>query len=96
MYISYYNLKIAMLNAISQLVMFTALIGRFSVMQIAATSLFYNFSWNLCHMLCVSIQRGSPDARIFDDFAISNVYLFAACFGLVVTWLIKAPPSTDR
>ncbi len=95
-FINYYVLKISLINAISQLVMFTALIGRLNTLQIMIISIFYNLLWNLCHFLCISIQQGSPDYRVFDDFAVSNVYLFAGCFGLILSLLLKNPPATDE
>lgn len=93
--VSFYTLKIAMACAISQLVMYTALIGRLSIAQTVIGSICYILGWNFVHMLCVSIQRAAPDTRLFDDYQINNVYLFAGAFGLAMTILIKNPPTFD-
>lgn len=94
-FIDFYNMKFSMINAISQLVMITGLIGRLSVFQISLTSVLYNLAWNLNLFLCIQVQRQSPDVKTFDDYQINSVYLFAACFGLMMMCFLKTPPSTD-
>lgn len=39
------------------------------------------------------LQTISPDTRIFDDYQISNVYLFAACYSIVLSLILKSPPT---
>lgn len=95
-YVEFYNLKFALLMAISQLVLFTGVIGRLSNLQIVISSILYNFLWNLNFWLLIQLQLSAPDSRIFDDYQISMVYLFAACFGIVFSCLIKNPPAHDK
>ena len=94
-YLDYYNLRIALANVISQLVVFLAVFGRVSYGQIIMHSFGFNFVWNLNHFLCVLLAGTSPDSRLFDDYQISNVYLFAACYGLLVALLLNKPPTAQ-
>lgn len=86
-----------MLNTIAQLVMFTGLIGRVSALQTVIISTIFNIIWNLNHFLCVTVFTNSPNKSIFDDYQISNVYLFGACFGIVLSLFlpkeVKLNPS---
>lgn len=90
-FIDFNYLKISLANSISQLVTYLALFGKFSVLQIVANSLLFNFLWNLNHFLCVYLNTLSPDLRFFDDYQISNVYLFAAIYGFVVSHFLTTP-----
>jgi hypothetical protein len=90
-YLDYYNLRIALANSISQLVVVLGLFGRLNPAQIILNSLSFNFLWNLNHFLCAFLVTYSPDSRFFDDYQISNVYLFGATYGIVVSFIIKAP-----
>lgn len=87
-YIDLYNLKVAFANSISQLVMLLGVFGRLSMAQVVFNTILYNISWNLCHFLCAFLHTQGPDTRIFDDYQISNVYLFAACYSLVLALLL--------
>jgi hypothetical protein len=87
-FLDLYNLKVAFANCISQLVMLLGVFGRLSMAQVAFNTIFYNIAWNLCHFLCAMLQMNGPDTRIFDDYQISNVYLFAACYSLIVGVLV--------
>jgi len=90
-YVDFYNLKFTLANAISQLVMAFALFGKLTPSQIVVGSFLFNFAWNLNHFLCILLNLSSPDHRIFDDYQISSVYLFAASFGIIVCQLLKKP-----
>lgn len=92
-YLDLYNLKIAFANCISQLVLFLGVFGKLSLPQIIFNTFLYNFLWNLNHFLCAHLQTISPDTRIFDDYLISNVYLFAACYALALSLILKKPTS---
>lgn len=87
-FLDLYNLKVAFANCISQLVMLLGVFGRLSMAQVVFNTILYNIAWNLCHFLCALLQMNGPDTRIFDDYQISNVYLFAACYSLVVGLLL--------
>jgi hypothetical protein len=93
-YLDYYNLRIALANAIAQLVVILALFGKLNAVQIIINSFLFNFIWNLNHFLCVLLATKSPDSRFFDDYQISNVYLFAACYGLVVSFILRSPETS--
>jgi len=88
-----YGLKIALANAIAQLVMILGLFGRMTPPQVVISSFLFNFAWNLNHFLCILLQQINSENRIFDDYQISNVYLFAASFGIAVSLLIKKPQN---
>jgi hypothetical protein len=92
-FLDLYNLKVAFANCISQLVMLLGVFGRVSMAQVVFNTILYNITWNLCHFLCALLQTNGPDTRIFDDYQISNVYLFAACYSLAVALLL---PSHSR
>jgi len=88
--IDLYGLKIALASAVAQLAMLLGMLGRLNPPQIVIGSLLFNFAWNFNHFLCVLLQETGPDKRIFDDYQISNVYLFAACFGIVLSLLTNS------
>lgn len=90
-FLDFYNLKVAMANSIAQLVALLALYGRLNPAQLFFNSIGFNFAWNLNHFLCCFLTTASPDPRLFDDYQISNVYLFAAAYGLVASSLISSP-----
>jgi hypothetical protein len=90
-YIDLYNLKVTFANCISQLVVFLGVFGKISITQIVFHTILYNICWNLNHFLCALLQINSPDTRIFDDYQISNVYLFAACYSLMLCLILKKP-----
>jgi hypothetical protein len=73
-----------MANAISQLVCFLIIFGKFNLKQILLNTILYNIAWNLNHFLCILVQSQSNDLRIFDDYQIANVYLFSTCYGLMI------------
>ena len=93
--LDFYNLKIALLNSISQLVVMLGLFGKLSGIQIVLLSFFYNFGWTLNFFALVNILNKSSDSRFFDDYQIASVYLFASLFGLFGTLVLKKPPRTD-
>jgi len=92
--VDFFNLKIALANAISQLALAMGLLGKLTPPQIVLNSLLFNFAWNLNHFLCALLQQNCPDQRLYDDYQISSVYLFAASFGIMVSILIKKPMLT--
>jgi len=94
--VDFYNLKFALSNSISQLILAVGLIGKLSCLQFIIGSFLFNFCWNLNHFLCIMIQIVSSDNRIFDDYQISCVYLFAATFGLVICKLSKNAELTNH
>jgi hypothetical protein len=92
-YLDYYNLKIMLANSIAQLVTILALFGRLNPAQIIVNSVGFNFCWNLNYFLCALLATNSPDLRIYDDYQINCVYLFAACYGLIASLLIRQPTT---
>jgi hypothetical protein len=90
-FLDFYNLKVAFANCISQLVIFLGFFGKLSIPQIVFNTILYNICWNLNHFLCILLQTSGPDTRIFDDYQISNVYLFAACYSIVLCLILKKP-----
>ena len=96
-WISFYVMRISLLNAVSQLVVFYGLYQRFNIAQIFFFSLFYQVLWTLNFHLNVEVSRYQPDQnhRFFDDYAINQVFLFASVFSIVVCFLTKKPPKED-
>ena len=83
--LDFYYLRTALANSISQLVCYLIVFGKLNLKQITVNTILYNIAWNLNHFLCIFVQSHSNDLRIFDDYQISNVYLFATCYGLMLT-----------
>ncbi len=92
-YLDFYNLRIALANAIGQLVVLLGVFGRLSMPQVVIHSTLFNLCWNLNHFLCVLLANNSPDSRFFDDYQISSVYLFSASYGLILSLILKAPKT---
>lgn len=90
-YLDFYNLRIALANSIAQMVVLLAIFGRLNPAQLIVNSLVYNLLWNLNYFLCAFLVMDSPDSRIADDYQITTVYLFAATYGLIVSFLLPAP-----
>jgi hypothetical protein len=96
-WISFYVMRISLLNAVSQLVVFYGLYQKFNIAQIFFFSLFYQVLWTLNFHLNVQLSVSQPDPtkRFFDDYAINQVFLFASVFSIVVCLLNKKPPKED-
>lgn len=82
--VNYSNLKLSICCAISQLLLYVAVIGRMQVYKTILISFFFIFCWNLNYALCINLLKMSPDARFFDDYSISMVYVFGGCVTLLV------------
>ena len=79
-----YNLKVALANAISQLVVYLYIYGRVNILQVIIHSFVFNFLWNFNYFLCLDLQNEGPDERVLDDYMINFVYLFGTAYGLVL------------
>lgn len=88
-----YNLKFSLMTSISQLVVMLSMLGKLSYLQLGVFTFFYNFLWPLNHYAMINVQNKSPDPRFFDDYQISSVYLFGACFGAIAMLILKKPPT---
>lgn len=90
-------MRISLLNAISQLVVFYGLFQKLNIAQVFFLSIFYQVCWTLNYYLNVELSRYQPDPsrRFFDDYAINQVFLFASVFGLIVCLINKKPPKDD-
>ena len=95
MYLDYHNLRIALANAISQLVVILGVFGRLNPVQLTLHSVFFNYAWNLNHFLNFLLLQNSPDLRFFDDYQISNFYLFAATYGMIISLFFRSPPTAE-
>ena len=94
-FLDLYNIKVAFANSISQLVMLLGVFGRLNAVQVVLNTILYNTYWNLCHFLCVKLLKVSPDTRIFDDYQISNVYLFASCYAIMLSLILPKRTKKD-
>jgi hypothetical protein len=95
--ISFYAMRISLLNAISQLVVFYGLYQRLNAGQIFLFSTFYQITWTLNYFLNVQLATKQPDSpkRLMDDYAINQVFLFGSIFALVASLFLKKPPRED-
>ena len=85
--IDFYNLKLVLASCISQLVVTLSVFGKLNIVQLIINSMLFNFMWTLNFFVCVLLQENGPDARIFDDYQISMVYLFGASYGIMVSMI---------
>jgi len=92
-YLDFFNLKIALANSISQLVVLLGLWGKINLAQVALNSVLFNLMWNLNYFVCVLLQFQSPDNRIFDDYQITMVYLFGASYGFLASLIYPKPAN---
>jgi hypothetical protein len=83
--VNYSNIKLSICCAISQLLLYVAVIGRMQIYKTILTSFIFIICWNVNYALCVSVLKTSPDSRFFDDYSISMVYLFGGCASLLVS-----------
>jgi hypothetical protein len=81
--INYWNMKVAMQCAISQLLMYFAIIGRIQTYKVMVANIFFVFAWTLNYAIVTYLYKSSPDGRINDDFSMSLTYLFGGMAGLV-------------
>lgn len=95
--VSFYSMRISLLNAISQLVVFYGLYQRINAGQIFLFSTIFQICWTLNFHLNTLIADNQPEVgkRLMDDYAISQVFLFGSVFALVAGLLIKKPPRED-
>jgi hypothetical protein len=95
--ISFYAMRVSLLNAISQLVTFYAIYQKVHVGQIFILSVIFQIFWNLNFALNILVARNQPESldRFFDDYLINQVFLFGSVFGLVVALINKKPPRED-
>lgn len=95
--ISFYSMRISLLNAISQLVVFYGLYQRLNLKQIFFFSTAYQICWTLNYHLNTQLAVVQPDPakRLMDDYAINQVFLFGAVFALVTSFILKKPPRDD-
>lgn len=90
-------MRLSLLNAISQLIVFYGIYQKINAGQIFLFSVLFQIFWTLNFALNAELARYQPDAtrRLFDDYAINQVFLFGAVFGLMVAILNKKPPRED-
>ena len=95
--ISFYQMRISLLNAISQLVVFYGLYQRLNAGQIFLFSTIYQICWTLNFHLNTLIADVQPEGqkRLMDDYAINQVFLFGSVFAIVAGFLVKKPPRQD-
>lgn len=95
--ISFYGMRVSLLNAISQLVVFYGLYQRLNAGQVFIFSTVYQICWTLNFYLNAQVATVQPDAakRLMDDYAISQVFLFGSVFAIVASLFLKKPPRED-
>lgn len=90
-------MRISLLNAISQLIVFYGIYQKVNAGQIFVLSILFQIFWTLNFALNAELAWHQPDdsRRLFDDYAINQVFLFGAVFGLMVAIINKKPPRED-
>ena len=96
-HISFFDMRISLLNAISQLVVFYGVYQKLNVAQTFLLSIFFQILWTLNFALNVHVTFTQPDfnRRLMDDYAINQVFMFGSLFGLIVSFINKRPPRDD-
>jgi hypothetical protein len=95
-YLDWINLKIISSNSIAQLLAFLIFHGRMNISQIVVNTLGFNIIWTLNLFLCAHLSTISPDKRIFDDYQINAVYLFAFVYSSVISRFFLKKPKTEE
>lgn len=96
-YTTFFDMRMSLLNAISQLVVFYGVYQKLNVAQTFLFSVMFQVFWTLNFHLNAQLVANQPDdtKRLFDDYTINQVFLFGAVFGLVVSFINKKPPRED-
>ena len=76
-------MRVAMQCAISQLLMYFAILCRIQVYKVIIANLFFIVAWTLNFAIVTNLYSNAVEPRINDDFAINLVYLFGGFAGLV-------------
>lgn len=84
--VNYSNIKLSICCAISQLLIYVAVIGRMQIYKTIVVSFLYVVFWNLNYFLCVAMLKLSADSRFFDDYSISMVYVFGGFVALLASF----------
>lgn len=84
--INYWNIKLCLCCAISQLIIYFATISRLQIYKIIVSNLFFLIIWSLNYALVTCMFTTSSEDRINDDFSICYVYLFGGFAGLIVVF----------
>ena len=69
--------------AISQLLMYFAVLSRIQIYKVIISNLFFTFGWSLNFAIVTNLYSNSSEPRINDDFSSNLVYLFGGFAGLV-------------
>jgi hypothetical protein len=77
-------MRVALISAISQLIIYVGVIGHIQIYKVAIANLFFMIAWTLNYAIIVHFISISPEARINDDYSICLVYLFGGFTGLAV------------
>lgn len=77
-------MRVALISAISQLIIYVAAIGHIQIYKVVIANLFFITAWTLNYALVTHFYSVSPDSRINDDYSICLVYLFGGFAGLAV------------
>ena len=81
--INFWNMKVAMLCSIAQLLMYFAILGRIQIYKVMVANIFFIFAWTLNYAIVTHMYTKSFDSRINDDFSIDFTYLYGGFAGLV-------------
>ena len=84
--INYWNIKLSLSCAISQLIIYFATISKLQIYKVVVSSLFFLLNWTLNFALVLSLFTTSTESRINDDFNICFVYLYGGFAGLIVVF----------
>lgn len=78
-----------MVVASSILISLTSFIGKIGLLEVVLMTLLYNFGWAMCFMASTTIYKKFATYSIMDGYGTNYVYVFSACFGLMVSLMLN-------
>lgn len=64
--------------------------GRMQIYKTFILSLIFPIFWNVNYFLNLHLVGNSPDGKLFDDYAVSLVYVFGGAFGLILALDVRS------
>jgi hypothetical protein len=70
---------------------FTSFIGKIGLLEIFGCSVVFNIGWTLTFIISIAIDKKNvlPLNKVFDDYGTNYIYLFAACFSIVLAFALS-------
>lgn len=90
-----YTAKVSMIMVASELVAFTAIIGKVGPFETLIITVLYNVGWSLALFTIEHVfwYNGDQSTGAFDDYGGNYIYVFAGIFGIIVSALLHCKPA---